>query len=321
MKEALMSMAEKLYGDQPLYKKVFLTIGILWSIRFCYKFLKQLNYFFGKSGANLLKRYGEGSWVLITGSTDGIGKEYAHQFAKLKFNIILVSRTQSKLDKVAQEIVDNHKVEVKTMACDFSKCHQPGFFEKIYDEFKEVDISIIVNNVGIDSIERFDELSVEFIERTILINSWACALMMRHFAKKLAARKRSAFLNMSSMIGLFPAHHYNIYTASKAFVHYLSIATAKEYANVDILSVCPSEVSTPMTHQKPLDIWTISTKDCVDSILNDLRRGYRQTEGHWRHKGQLWASTVHLPLFDFVWEKFILHDMRKERGLPPPRMK
>lgn len=41
---------------------------------------------------------------MITGSTDGIGKEFAHQLALKGFNIILVSRTMNKLEAVADEI-------------------------------------------------------------------------------------------------------------------------------------------------------------------------------------------------------------------------
>jgi 17beta-estradiol 17-dehydrogenase / very-long-chain 3-oxoacyl-CoA reductase len=47
---------------------------------------------------------GNGAYALITGSTDGIGKEFALQLAKLRFNIILVSRTLSKLELVQKEI-------------------------------------------------------------------------------------------------------------------------------------------------------------------------------------------------------------------------
>ena len=308
------------FGDQAWYKKAFIVIGILWTLKFAYSFLKTMNYWFNRCGANLKKRYGSSSWVLITGSTDGIGKEFAVQFAKLKFNIVLVSRTQKKLDEVATELKTLYDVKVKTIAADFSKCHHTGFFDPIVAEVKDLDLSILVNNVGIDSIERFDELTVDYIERTILINSWAMTFMTRHLVKQLATRKRSAVITLSSMIGLYPAHHYNIYSASKAFSDMLSISLAKEYNNVDFISVCPSEVSTPMTGNKPTDIWTIKPTDCVQSALVDLGRGYVRTEGHWRHKMQS-LLVRNLPnLFDWLWEKFILNDMRKERNLPPARL-
>ena len=49
-------------------------------------------------------RYGEDSWAVVTGSTDGIGKAAAKHLAKLGFNIVLISRTQAKLEAVAKEL-------------------------------------------------------------------------------------------------------------------------------------------------------------------------------------------------------------------------
>ena len=57
------------------------------------------------SPLNVKKKYG-GKWALITGATDGIGKAYAYALAKSNMNIILVSRTQSKLDLTATELVE-----------------------------------------------------------------------------------------------------------------------------------------------------------------------------------------------------------------------
>lgn len=53
-----------------------------------------------------LKRFGagKGKWAIVTGSTSGIGEEFAYQLAARGFNVALVSRTQSSLDTVAKEI-------------------------------------------------------------------------------------------------------------------------------------------------------------------------------------------------------------------------
>ena len=257
---------------------------------------------------------------MITGATDGLGKQFAVNLAKLKFNIVLVSRTPEKLAKVAEEISTKYGVLTKTIACDFSRCHEPGFFDVIQKETSDLDVSILVNNVGIDSIERFDELSVDYIQKTIVVNCWAMTFMTRTLIKKMATRPRAAVLNLSSMIGLFPGHHYNIYSASKAFSDMLSRCLAREYNNVDIISVCPSEVSTPMTGNKPTDIWTIMPNDCVSWVLNDLGKGYIKTEGHWKHKAQSLLISLVPNTFNFLWENFILNDMRKERNLPPARL-
>lgn len=63
------------------------------------------------------ERYGENSWAVVTGSTDGIGKACAKHLARQGFNIVLVSRNLEKLNVVAKELQEIGKLskkEVKT---------------------------------------------------------------------------------------------------------------------------------------------------------------------------------------------------------------
>lgn len=59
------------------------------------------------SPLNIKKKYA-GKWALITGATDGIGKAYAFALAKCNMNIVLVSRTQTKLDTTASELTERY---------------------------------------------------------------------------------------------------------------------------------------------------------------------------------------------------------------------
>uniref|UniRef100_A0A8I3W7K3 Very-long-chain 3-oxoacyl-CoA reductase n=1 Tax=Callithrix jacchus TaxID=9483 RepID=A0A8I3W7K3_CALJA len=47
---------------------------------------------------------GLGEWAVVTGSTDGIGKSYAEELAKRGMKVVLISRSQDKLDQVSSEI-------------------------------------------------------------------------------------------------------------------------------------------------------------------------------------------------------------------------
>lgn len=58
---------------------------------------------------NLHARYG-GGWALVTGSSDGIGKQYAIELAKSGFNIVLMARNQKKTQQAADEIKRDYKV-------------------------------------------------------------------------------------------------------------------------------------------------------------------------------------------------------------------
>lgn len=65
-------------------------------------------------------KYGKGTWAMVTGSSDGIGAEYARQLARQGFNIVLVSRTMTKMEKVAAELKQlNPAVQTKIVQVDF----------------------------------------------------------------------------------------------------------------------------------------------------------------------------------------------------------
>ena len=53
---------------------------------------------------NMQARYGANSWAVVTGASDGIGKQYAIELAKEGFNIVLMARNKAKTEAVSQDI-------------------------------------------------------------------------------------------------------------------------------------------------------------------------------------------------------------------------
>ena len=68
------------------------------------------------------KRYGEDSWVLVTGGSDGLGFEFANYFAERGFNIILVSRRLNSLKNAAYSLEMSHGIKTRCIEADF--CNQ-----------------------------------------------------------------------------------------------------------------------------------------------------------------------------------------------------
>ena len=97
---------------------------------------------------NHFARYG-GGWAVITGATDGIGLGYCEELAKRKFNIVMVSRNPDKLQRTAKELeAANPGVQVRTVVADFQRSFEEGFFERIVQEIADLDVSVLVNNIG-----------------------------------------------------------------------------------------------------------------------------------------------------------------------------
>lgn len=79
-----------------VFKKIVYAVGL-------YQVGTSL-YRFGYSRINLTKdshleaTYGKGEWAIVTGASEGIGREFALQLARAGFNLTLVSRTKANLD-------------------------------------------------------------------------------------------------------------------------------------------------------------------------------------------------------------------------------
>lgn len=86
----------------------------------------------------------ENNFLVVTGSTDGIGKGYAFELAKKGFNLVLISRTAEKLSVVANEIKEKYaSVEVKTIAFDFTNANLKDYESVIFNDLNQLEIGVL----------------------------------------------------------------------------------------------------------------------------------------------------------------------------------
>ena len=111
-----------------------------------------------------------GKNAIITGAGRGIGAELAKDFAKAGANIMLVSRTQSDLDKVANEIKEfAPKQTIIGHACDVSDVNA---VQNMVNEAEKIfgSIDILVNNAGINKKMPFLDVDLDTWKSIININ-------------------------------------------------------------------------------------------------------------------------------------------------------
>jgi len=83
------------------------------------------------------------------GATDGIGKAYALALAKQGLNVMLISRTEAKLQDVKKEIDDKgYGVETKYVVCDYSNFDQKAK-NAVNAAIKDLEVGVLINNVGV----------------------------------------------------------------------------------------------------------------------------------------------------------------------------
>jgi 17beta-estradiol 17-dehydrogenase / very-long-chain 3-oxoacyl-CoA reductase len=244
--------------SQSRLQRIVSIVGALVLLKTGFKILKNILHLL-RSTPDITRRYGKGSYVLITGSTDGIGKALTYEFAKRGFNIVSMSRSLDKLEQTKKDIHERYpNTKVVNIQADFSRSCEKDYLAPIVAQTEDLDISILINNVGIDCIELFYEMSEDFIHRMLSINVYTCTMLTRMLLPRLAERKRSAVITLGSLAGQMPMSYFNVYNATKAFTQMFSLTLAKEHSNIDFLSIRPSEVSTGMTKNKPTDIFTIT---------------------------------------------------------------
>ncbi|CAI2373623.1 unnamed protein product [Moneuplotes crassus] len=256
-------------------------------------------YLFAKE-LNLYQRYKGGS-ALITGSTSGLGKEYAMQFAKRGFNIVQVARNDEKLENTKNEILEaNSKIKVHNIQFDFDQPYTEEAYSGLKSELENLDdVSVLVNNVGAMSPGKFDSMDLIQANTMIQVNCIPQLFFTRTLLPKMIQRansdKRCAILNLSSVATDTKAPSMGVYSATKVYNKNLSDVLDKEVndKNIDVLCVQPGPTVSNMI--KVLGPCIIYPKDHVSSVLSHLGQ-YRSTYGHYKHM-------VYISLIRYQWFK------------------
>lgn len=253
-------------------------------------------------GTNLSKygaKKGSTAWAVVTGASDGIGKEYAFQLAKKGFNIGLVSRTASKLEALQQEIEQKYQVKAKYIAFDASLDESSNYtaLEQFVDELKNV--SVLINNVG-----QSHSMPVPFLEteekemrNIITINNIATLKFTQIVVPRIikainqGVAKRGLVLTMGSFAGLTPTPLLATYSGSKAFLQSWNNALAKELSpqKVDCQLCISYLVTSAMSKVRKTSVMIPNPKQFAKATLNSVGRrvGAQEREAtmtpYWSH--------------------------------------
>lgn len=94
-------------------------------------------------GHNYIERYGANSWAVVTGATDGIGWQFCRRLARRGINIVLISRTESKLQARCKEIEEEFiGVKADYITANFSENTSAEMYTDIANQLENKDVSI-----------------------------------------------------------------------------------------------------------------------------------------------------------------------------------
>jgi uncharacterized protein len=182
--------------------------------------------------------------AVVTGASSGIGAKLAAAMAHRGTHVILVARSEDRLEVLAAGIRAAGG-QTTVLPCDLSK---PSAAQRLYDEVMRRDLAVdtLVNNAGFGHWGHFHEEPLAHLSEMIQVNVTALTELTRLFVPSLVARKGTV-LNLASTVAFQAAPYMAAYGATKAYVLSLTEALWAEYrsAGLHVTAVCPGPVETP----------------------------------------------------------------------------
>lgn len=190
----------------------------------------------------------DGKTVLITGSSQGIGKVTAERFAADGANVVVSSRSQEKIDDVVAGIdAADEAGETLAVECDVrERAAVESLVEATVDEFGGLDV--LVNNAGASFMANFEGISENGWKTIVDINlhgTYHCSQVAGEHMR--GQGQGGAIINLASVAGTEGAPYMSHYAAAKAAVVNLTRTLAFEWASDDVRVNCiaPGFVATP----------------------------------------------------------------------------
>lgn len=183
----------------------------------------------------------QGKTVVITGASMGIGESFARALAAQGAKLVLVARSQDKLQRLRHELGSEHLVVVEDLT-------QTGAARRVFDALSRAGLApdVLINNAGFGLHGAFTEQPLATHRDMLDLNVTALVELTYLFLPMLE-RRRGGVINVASTAAFQPVPYMAVYAASKAFVLSFSEALWGEYRprGVRVLALCPGATDTP----------------------------------------------------------------------------
>jgi short-subunit dehydrogenase len=183
----------------------------------------------------------DGSVVLVTGASSGIGEQFARQLSARGHRVALVARREQRLAEFARELGGEDRAI--PIAADLSVSEERDRLASRLEELG-VQVEVLVNNAGYGIYRSFAETGREHELAHLRLLVEAVVDLMARYLPPMVQRGRGVVINMSSTAGLQALPYNASYSAAKSYVLMLSEAVHEEVADrgVTVTAVVPGPV-------------------------------------------------------------------------------
>jgi uncharacterized protein len=187
----------------------------------------------------LCRRYGR--WAVVTGASDGIGREFARSLGDAGFDLVLVARRGDVLDELRAELEARAPIRTLRIVADLAT--NDGV-RAVVEGTSELDVGLLVAAAGFGTSGRFIDAPLEEELGMIDVNCRAVAALAHHFGNRFAKAGRGGVVLMSSLLAFQGVPGAANYAATKAYIQSLAEALRMELSpfGVDIVSSAPGPV-------------------------------------------------------------------------------
>lgn len=180
--------------------------------------------------------------IVITGGAKGIGASTVRLFAEKSHNVTILDIDSENGKKLAEDIGDS---------CQFFQCNVSSTDEvkkavqKSIDQFGE--ISVLVNNAGINPYGTITETSDELWDRVMDVNLKSHFICARECIPSMLRNGKGVVISVSSVQAFLSQNKVAAYTTSKTALLGLTRSIAVDYSpTIRSVAICPGTVDTPM---------------------------------------------------------------------------
>jgi short-subunit dehydrogenase len=147
--------------------------------------------------------------AVISGATRGIGRAIAEKLAKNNYNLVLMARNEEALKEFA-ETIKQPKIEIKTLAIDFSNSN----FTSILEENKKIleNTTLLVNNIGVYGVHNLEALTIKNTMQQLEINLMSAIGLTNQLLETFELQN---IINIGSVMSLNASKEAITYSISK----------------------------------------------------------------------------------------------------------
>jgi len=198
-----------------------------------------------------------GRVAFITGASSGLGAQFARTLARAGAAVVLAARRTEKLKDLRAQIEgeggDAHVVTLDVTDLDSIRA------AVAHAETEMGTIDILVNNSGVSTTQRIQDVSEEDFDFVFDTNVKGSFFVAQEVGKRMLARARGAapgsftggrIINIASMAGLKTLPQIGVYAMSKAAVVHMTRAMAMEWGRfgINVNALCPGYIDTEINH-------------------------------------------------------------------------